>query len=251
MKVFLAGMNTRFYQDVLKDRRVLISFCDVANSNLWTSILERMRDGLYAEQVLDSGAFSAMTRGKVIDLGEYTDFCLEFGNLFTWVANLDVITDVDQSWNNFEFMLDQGVKNVLPVYHQGEELSTFRAMMDNGCRHIGLGFQRPIENPHQFLGLTFQELLDDMDPPLIHGFAMSDFMHDYPFHSTDSATWIAECRALRSVRGPHGCVGQAATVMRHLSDSEVSDMVLTSWERRSRRKAEGPKIEWQGGLFRG
>jgi hypothetical protein len=124
---------------------------------------------------------------------------------------------------------------------------------------IALGFQRPVQNPREWLDSLDDDLWTGNNnecTAAVHGFAMTSYVDQYPFESVDSTTWISELRALKSVRAPHCCLGQAATVIRHTPDSELVAMVIKSWERRFRGNTMSEEdyaisSNAQGDLFKG
>lgn len=82
--------------------------------------------------IVDSGAFSAYTKGRVIDLDAYADFCLEFAQAYESnlrslrFISLDVIGDQRASERNWMRLRELGV-NAMPVYTYGADLT---ALMD-------------------------------------------------------------------------------------------------------------------------
>ncbi len=80
-----------------------------------------------------SGAFSAWTQGKEINLDDYIEFCLQYIDIADAVANLDVIPgrpykkitpeeyekSAEQGWRNYEKMLAAGIpkEKLIHVFH--------------------------------------------------------------------------------------------------------------------------------------
>lgn len=126
------GRSDRLTCEALRGMNVLESFA------YRRDYFERYRP-TWACAFLDSGAFTEMTQGVAIDLGEYIAFAQEHGRFYAAIANLDDIRgDVDRSRANHLRMLDAGVK-AMPVFHQGEPWS----VLDEVCaaapeRYIGL-----------------------------------------------------------------------------------------------------------------
>lgn len=180
---------------------------------------------------LDSGAFTEMTQGEPIDLGEYIAFCQQHGEFYDLIANLDDIRgDVAKSQRNHQRMLDAGIK-ALPVFHQGEPWSALdEAVAAAPERYIGIGFQRPINNAERWLEEVFSRVPSDVR---VHGFAMTSYLQ-YPFASVDSSTWVYEWKALMAVQG------QGADALRCLTPGELLGIVVKKYERME------PKRRWNG-----
>jgi len=90
------------------------------------------------EIFLDSGAYSAMTRGKPIKIADYIAFVKEVKHLVAHYANLDVIGDHIQTQQNQEEMERSGLMPA-PVFHQGSPLSVLQQMLDNYTGKICIG----------------------------------------------------------------------------------------------------------------
>lgn len=99
---------------------------------------------LYAgtDLLVDSGAFTAASQGKVIDRTAYVEYLLERADLISHAASLDVIGDWRASARNHEWMVEKldGRVDLLPVWHLGSPIhelerlcasSTFMAI--GGC----------------------------------------------------------------------------------------------------------------------
>ena len=158
---------------------------------------------------LDSGAYSAWSRGTVIVLDEYCEFIRANSDLIEVYASLDVIPGApgrsattqerddaaEASWKNYLYMADQGL-SPLPVYHYGEDRRFLTRMMDRGCDYIGIGGLVGIPGAHRraWLDQGFTWITDDAGMPLVktHGFGMTavPLIFRYPWHSIDSTTWI-------------------------------------------------------------
>lgn len=158
---------------------------------------------------LDSGAYSAWSRGTVIDLDEYCEFIRANIELIEVYASLDVIPGApgrsatpkerneaaEQSWRNFLYMRNEGL-DPLPVYHYGEEPRFLERMLDFGCDYIGIGGLVGIPGgPRRtWLDRVFTRITDDAGMPIVktHGFGMTavPLIFRYPWYSIDSTTWI-------------------------------------------------------------
>lgn len=158
---------------------------------------------------LDSGAYSAWTRGTIIDLDEYCAFIKANIEHIDVYANLDVIPGVfgkmateverevaaEQGWQNFLYMRSEGL-DPIPVYHYGEHVRHLERMLDYGSDYIGIGGLVGVPGPLRMLWLDriFEMLTNEEGHPLVktHGFGMTSIplIFRYPWYSVDSTTWL-------------------------------------------------------------
>lgn len=165
------------------------------------------------ELMLDSGAFSAWSRGIEIPLQEYADFILKHPKAFDIVVGLDVIPgkvgvsavpDSEREraavagWENWK-ALTALLKpiGVIPmhVFHQGENIKWLRRLMDE-AEYFGVSPQNGIPEKQRWLWLDqiMPTLCDTKGRPLrkFHGFGVTSLetMLRYPWYSVDSTSWV-------------------------------------------------------------
>lgn len=158
---------------------------------------------------LDSGAYSAWSRGTTIDIDEYIAFIKANIERIEVYASLDVIPGkpgraattaerneaAELSWQNYHYMLLEGL-DPLPVYHYGEDERFLTRMLDAGCPYIGIGGLVGVPGPRRVLWLdrVFDRITDAQGKPIVktHGFGMTSIplIFRYPWYSVDSTTWI-------------------------------------------------------------
>ena len=160
------------------------------------------------ELVVDSGAYSAFTMGKEINLKEYIEFVKTNEKSISHVVNLDVINPEDPNvaaaagWKNFLEMRDAGVSTV-PVFHAREQLKWLTQMLE-ATDYIGLSgtsLVSPVEVKH-FYDICWQYVTDKNGYPIAKFHSFGDTsphtLLNYPFYSADSATWMIQAgRAAR------------------------------------------------------
>ncbi len=103
-------------------------------------VMQRVRDngGIV---MLDSGAFTAWSKGHKIDLRSYIEFCIAYSDVFTVAVALDVIGDSEGTKRNLRIMEDAGVRDyitLIPVFHHGSPISELYEIVDN-YEWVGLG----------------------------------------------------------------------------------------------------------------
>jgi hypothetical protein len=153
--------------------------------------------------MIDSGAFSAWNSGKTVDIDAYKDFALKLPNTF-WFVNLDVIprTGADSAeirrcaeagYENYLYLC-RFVKNVMPVYHYGEDLQFLERYLDL-APIIGISPANDTSEPikRRFIAGCFDRALRIYPGqiPKYHGFGYTSYdgMLKFPFYSVDSTSY--------------------------------------------------------------
>lgn len=149
---------------------------------------------------IDSGAFSAWSKGVQIKLDEYIAFIKENIDIIDVYANLDVIGDAQATWKNQEIMEGQGL-SPLPCFHYGEDFKWLKFYLDRGHDYIALGGMVPISSAalEPWLNVVFSRHIcgeDGMPLVKIHGFGLTSLplMIRYPWYSVDSTSWVMTSR---------------------------------------------------------
>lgn len=150
---------------------------------------------------LDSGAFSAFTKGTEIDLPEYCDYVkrnfdiLEQVDGIPMFSVLDGIGDPQKTYDNQMLMERLGVRP-LPCFHFGEDERWLEWYMSK-YEYITIGGMVPISTPQLYLWLDrifHKYLTDGSGRPRIrvHGFGLTSIglMERYPWYSVDSSSWV-------------------------------------------------------------
>ena len=214
MKLFMAGNTPGRWKEELillsknLTQRRLVSFAQLEIQRmgivieLWKRIMSENKNKK-VELFLDSGAYSALTQGKVIDLDEYVKFIQDNKDAISVYANLDVIGDAEGTWKNQKFMEKRGL-HPLPVFHAGEDLEYFYRYLGKYDYICLGGLVGGSNNQLTFwLDSLFEIICDTSDhfPKCkIHGFGLTalDLMLRYPWYSVDSTSWV--------LTGRHGAV---------------------------------------------
>lgn len=158
------------------------------------TLVDRIRDaGLRV--FLDSGAFSAFTLGKPVDIQQYCQFIKDNRDILEVYSVLDAIGDADQSWRNQRTMEAAGLQP-LPCFHYGEPLEVLEYYAAN-YPYITLGGMVPISNAqllHWLDHIWAEYLTDTAGRPKVrvHGFGLTSkaLMERYPWYSVDSSSWV-------------------------------------------------------------
>jgi hypothetical protein len=187
---------------------------------------ERMaRDGVRA--FLDSGAFSAFTKGTKVDIRAYSQFVRdnvniieivtdEFGQELVLASVLDVVGSAEKTWYNQRTMEDLGTPP-LPCFHYGEPIEALEYYLEN-YTYITLGGMVPISTPQLITWLDRlwdQYFTDEHGRPKlrVHGFGLTSLTlaERYPWYSIDSSTWV-QAAAMGGIMLPeHGVLSISNT----------------------------------------
>ena len=175
---------------------------------------------------IDSGAYTALTRGKEVDVDDYIAYINGISDKVYVFAQLDYIpknaqdtTDTaEASWDNYLYMYDR-VKEpdkLVPIYHQSESLSTLKRMVEhrkpNGeyISYIGFGALAgtgvTLPQKKEFFSKCFSVIADSKNPNVkVHAMGMTSLalLEMFPFYSADSTSWIMQ-GATGSILTPWG-----------------------------------------------
>lgn len=143
--------------------------------------------------ILDSGAFSAYQTGSPVDVYDYIDFIKETGTKL--YLNLDVIGNVEASWENQHIMEEEGL-SPLPIFHADSNVKWLIKCLDYDYMALGGMASGSHENTRRdFLDNCFNEICNTPDRlPInkVHGLGLASplLVARYPFYSADTASGI-------------------------------------------------------------
>lgn len=147
--------------------------------------------------LIDSGAFSVWNSGKTINIEDYISFCKKLPERW-WFINLDIIPpnnaseeEIEQcckkSFENYLY-LKQHLKNVLPVYHHGEDIKWLHKYIEY-TDYVGVGLNKVSEKKKRAF---FKEIFNiTTDKIKVHAMGYSSFpgLTMFPFYSVDSISF--------------------------------------------------------------
>ena len=168
---------------------------------------------------IDSGAYSAYTQGKEIDVDDYIDFINNTGDVVFVYAQVDKIPQVigrepteeefsaaaQISWNNYLYMIEK-VKpeyrdKIMPVFHFQEDTKWLINMLEytfedgHHIPYIGLAVST-IDNAEvrfNWLEMCFSIIKKSSNPDVMtHAFGCTalNVLEKVPLTSADSTTWV-------------------------------------------------------------
>lgn len=156
--------------------------------------LRDLKKGIF----LDSGAFSAFTRGVTIDLQEYADFVIENKDILHTASNLDIIGrgSEEGTYKNQKTLEKMGA-TIQPVHHARDADKWLQKYMAEGYDYIFLGGMVPETTQYlrEWLDHMWGTYLTNKDgtPKIkVHGFGLTtgELMWRYPWYSVDSTSWV-------------------------------------------------------------
>lgn len=166
---------------------------------------------------VDSGAYTAHTKGQKVDVNDYIEFLNKRGEHLTCFAQLDTIPGEyrkkktlkqlqdapEQSWENFLYMYEHVdyKEKIIPIVHQGENLRHLSRMLEwrdadgNAIDYIGLSPANdlPTSKKIPWFSQCFWIIKNSSNPNVkTHAFGMTalDVLESFPFYSADSTSYI-------------------------------------------------------------
>ena len=143
--------------------------------------------------LLDSGAYSAKTQNKRLDVDDYIDYIKAHLDVFPNQSyfNLDVIGNGPRSYENYLYIKMKGLKPI-PVWH-AETDPKFLDLYIKDSEYIAIGAISSMSNERTIRSLDkiwreHRGLLVSK----VHGFGLTSLliMTRYPWYSVDSTSWV-------------------------------------------------------------
>lgn len=195
---------------------------------------------------IDSGAFSAHTKGAELDVDEYIEYINSIDEYIHVYAQVDKIPGVfaepktreqlleapKASWDNYLYMRPKmkSPDKLLPIFHQGEEYKWLENMLEatfdgKHIPYIGISpaNDQPVSRKEVFIEECFEIVKRSSNPNVeTHAFGMTSLnvLERYPFTSADSTSWIMT-GANGSIMSKYGTISlssKSAHTPRHISN---------------------------------
>lgn len=183
--------------------------------------LDKPRVELWREEkmpiFLDSGAFTAHTKGVEIDVNDYIGYINERDEYLTCFAQLDTIPGEfgkpktkeqleeapEKTWENYLYMYDKvkSPKKLMPIFHQGEDFKHLRRMLEHKPKieYMGISPANDVSTPRKAVWMAecFEIIKKSSNPKVkTHAFGMTSLplLEQFPFYSADSTSWLMSGR---------------------------------------------------------
>lgn len=164
---------------------------------------------------VDSGAYSAHTKGKALDVDDYIDYLNTNVGMFDAMAQVDTIPGEfrkpktfkqlreapEKSWNNYLYMRERVLDKdaLIPIFHMGEDFKWLQNMLDatfEGDKHIPyIGISPANDSTTKFkdrwLEKVFRIIRESNNPNVkTHAFGMTVLsqLERHPLYSADSTS---------------------------------------------------------------
>ncbi len=190
MKIYFAGAVPPYSNRVIKHGgQALLSYADEK------AILKFFKEHPHEKIFLDSGAFTAFTLGKQVNIEEYMKFIIKYREHIETYATLDVIGDWKGTVKNTDYMEAKGF-HPLPVFHFGSPESELRRMIEK-YDYIALGGLVPLAKDRPKLKKWLDYCFSIIGTKTrIHGLGMTAkwCLERYPFYTTDSTSYLQASR---------------------------------------------------------
>lgn len=217
-QLYFAGSQNKMAEAYLRKSGANRLASQLLDRNVIAGWIEgRSRGECQGYLFIDSGAFSAHTRGAELDVDAYIDYLNSIDDELHIFAQVDKIPGVfrqpktkeqraeapEISWKNYLYMRERlkSPKKLLPIFHQGEEYKWLENMLEwtdeNGehIPYIGISpaNDQPVKEKEKFISRCFQIIKQSSNPNVCtHAFGMTSLrvLERYPFTSADSTSWI-------------------------------------------------------------
>ena len=199
---FFAGDHTTYINDYIIENNGLRLYSYV---NDLSSIKKRINQGL--KTFIDSGAFTAMSKGIDFDVDKYIEFLNNNSEHFHLFSQYDTIPNekinpeesAELTWQNYKYMkarLKEPHK-LLYVYHVDEPFEYLERILNDeeDVYYIAIGglVKKRGNNRKRKIEEIFNIIKKSKRPNInVHAFGLATFslLEEYPFTSADSTTWI-------------------------------------------------------------
>lgn len=147
--------------------------------------------GYVPEIMLDSGAYTAYTKGKNVNLLDFIAYIKSNLRYISHYISLDVIGNERTTWLLYLLMCAEGL-DPMPVVHYGEHsYDEMRKYLDRGARSIALGNTVWICNKDEVARWCAEMQIPGVDFHLL-GSSSSKILQRGVLASCDSSTWYRQ-----------------------------------------------------------
>lgn len=214
--LYLAGSYSKMVDEKLQE----IGINRLASQLNDRSLLERwitfIKEKEHRKLFVDSGAFSAHTKGRELDVDEYIEYLNQREGCFEVIAQVDKIPGEfgkkktreqlldapELSWENYIYMKDKVIdyERLTPIFHQGEDFKHLHRLLETTfdgehIPYIGISPANDVSTKEKakWFEVVFKIIRDSSNPKVkTHAFGMTslDLLEKYPFYSADSTSWL-------------------------------------------------------------
>jgi hypothetical protein len=184
MDIYYSNAQSNNWDDIdITPFPMLASFFQIGNTKF-------KRQKKCSKLMLDSGAFSAFTQKKPVDIDKYIEYLLSHKKTFDYKIALDIFGDEKQSYLNWRKITKAGIKNI-PVFHATASDWKYLYKYADETDYIGIGGIALLRytNRKPLLAKIFTDFPDSTKIGF-HGFGVNDerLMIEFPWRSVDART---------------------------------------------------------------
>ena len=214
--LYLAGSYSRMVDEKLQEMGVNRLASQLNDRSLLERWITYIKEVEHRKVFVDSGAFSAHTKGRELDVDEYIEYLNARQGCFEVIAQVDKIPGEfgkkktreqlleapELSWENYLYMRDRVIdyNNLTPIFHQGEDFKHLHRMLETTfdgehIPYIGISPANDVSTREKakWFETVFRIIRDSSNPNVkTHAFGMTslDLLEQYPFYSADSTSWL-------------------------------------------------------------
>lgn len=217
--LYLAGGKVPPVEPFLTEHRcnrLCSQIYDRKNYLEWAERVRESQGKLNNKLFIDSGAYTAYTRQKEIDVDEYIEFVNSIDDFVTVFAQVDKIPGVhgqpktkeqileapELSWKNYLYMRERVTSpdKLLPIFHRREDFKWLKQMLETTfdgkhIPYIGIAAttDSSVKEKKEWFERVFAIIRSSSNPNVkTHAFGMTSLklLETYPFTSADSTSWL-------------------------------------------------------------
>lgn len=204
--------------------------------------------------LIDSGAFSAFTRGQPVDIDKYSAFLHENKEFAAHAISLDYIDPVSpehaaaEGMRNYFYLRDKGHDKIIPVYHVREQIKWLDQMIAAGAEYVGISATSIVSQLESKVwhNIVWNHITDQKGRAIIQTHALGDTeetsLMTRPWTSSDSATWMLQAGMAARVKLQGKSYQLRSTMLRDTAFISVDDPPekKEAWEIEIRRLGLNP-----------
>lgn len=274
-QLYFAGGWNKEVDVFLQDHNLNRLGSQLGERPLFEDWMKAKMEGKGGHLFVDSGAWSAHSKGVELDIDEYISYVNDHDDYFYIFAQGDTIPGKfrqvktyqekmqapEKSWENYLYMVERvkSTHKLLPIFHQGEEFKWLKNILSytddygNHIPYIGLSPANDSGVPMkiEFLRQCFSIIKESDNPDVrTHAFGMTslDVLEKFPLTSADSTSWIM-CAANGGVYTSFGVItvsekSDSPTHYRHLSikEKKAIDDYIESYGYTTKEASEDYKV---------
>lgn len=214
--LYLAGARDQLPEVIIRERNMCRLFSQINDRKEINQYVEYLREHpeCKCKLFIDSGSFTAFTKGKVVDVEDYISYINSIDDVVTVFAQVDRITGPNDpadvindgskyNWENYLYMADKVTSRdkLLPVFHQNEDFKWLDNMLNykredgTPIPYICLSTINGVATSEKIIWLSkcFEHIKKSPNPDVkVHtlGMTIRKVLEMFPITSADSTGWL-------------------------------------------------------------